>query len=471
MTEKQTASNKNLRIFCIFCLFLTLLVTFCPPVSPAEKYNRETAVVKTVKRVGPAVVNISSEYETRQQSNPFNSFGMDPVFDRFFKDFFDHGYNRHEKRTSLGSGVIIDGKRGFILTNAHVITRAGTITVTLKDEREFDARIVGSDPDSDLAVLKIDAKDALPDIQMSRSDDLLIGETVVAIGNPFGFSHTVSTGVISAINRSVRTDARTFHDFIQIDAPINPGNSGGPLLNINGDLIGINTAIYANARGIGFAIPINKARRIVNDLIAYGEVIQAWIGLLVQDLNRDLIEYYKIPTGKGVIVESVSSSGPAEQAGIKSGDIIMKINNRPVPSNSAFQDIMRGASAGQTLRIHLKRREKLLSVAVNAKVFPPEQALSLAARLLGVSVANLDTQNRRKYRIAAESGVLITELRNGTYLARIGAVPGDVIRRIDDFEISNIEDFKTAIVKFRRKKSMVVLLQRGHRGYSITVEL
>ncbi|MCP3953912.1 MAG: trypsin-like serine protease, partial [Desulfobacterales bacterium] len=338
MTEKSAASNKNLCIFYTLSFLLTLFCTFGPSVSLAEKYNRETAVVKTVRRVGPAVVNISSEYEIRQQRNPFNAFGTDPVFDRFFKDFFDHGYNRHEKRTSLGSGVIIDGGRGFILTNAHVITRAGTIKVTLKDEREFEARIVGADPDSDLAVLKIDAKDALPDIQMSRSDDLLIGETVIAIGNPFGFSHTVSTGVISAINRSVRTEARTFHDFIQIDAPINPGNSGGPLLNINGDLIGVNTAIYANARGIGFAIPINKARRIVNDLIAYGEVIQAWIGLLVQDLNSELVEYYKLPTGKGVIVESVSRAGPAERAGIKSGDIIMKINNRPVPSNSAFQD-------------------------------------------------------------------------------------------------------------------------------------
>jgi len=471
MPEKPAPSNKNL-------CFLYKILTVClicsilgPTAGLAEKYNRENAVVKTIKRVGPAVVNISSEYETRQQRNPFNAFGRDPLFDRFFKDFFDHGYNRQEKRTSLGSGVIIDGRRGFILTNAHVITRAGTITVTLKDEREFNAQIVGADPDSDLAVLKIDSREKLPDITMSRSDDLLIGETVIAIGNPFGFSHTVSTGVISAVNRSVRTEARTFHDFIQIDAPINPGNSGGPLLNINGDLIGINTAIYAGARGIGFAIPINKARRIVTDLIAYGEVIQAWIGLLVHDLNRELVEYYKIPTGKGVIVESVTDRGPADRAGIKSGDIIMKINNRPVPSNSAFQDIMRGVSAGETLQVRLKRRDKLLSVAVDAKVFPPEQALALAERLLGVLVANLEPQTRRKHRIAAESGVLITELRNGTYLARVGAGPGDVIRQIDDFKINSIEDFKAAIVKFRRKKSVVLLLQRGHRGYYITIKL
>ncbi len=471
MPEKPAAINKNLCFCYKICLFCFILSFFAAPVCLAEKYNRENAVVKTVKRVGPAVVNVSSEYESRQQSNPFSPHGLDPLFDRYFKDFFDHGYNRREKRTNLGSGVIIDGRRGFILTNAHVITRAGTITVTLMDEREFKAQIVGADPDSDLAILKIDSKDTLPDIQMCRSDDLLIGETVIAIGNPFGFSHTVSTGVISAINRSVRTDTRTFHDFIQIDAPINPGNSGGPLLNINGDLIGINTAIYANARGIGFAIPINKARRIVTDLIAYGEVIQAWIGLLVQDLNRQLVEYYKIPTGKGVIVESVAAKGPAELAGIKSGDIIMKINNRPVPSNSAFQDIMRGVSAGETLGVALKRRDKILSVTVNAQVFPPKQALALAERLLGVSVEDLTAKTRRQHRIAAESGVLITELRNGTYLARIGAGQGDVIRQIDDFEINNVEDFKTAIVKFRRKKSVVLLLQRGTRGYYITVTL
>ncbi len=184
-----------------------------------------------------------------------------------------------------------------------------------------------------------------------------------------------------------------------------------------------------------------------------------------------MVEYYKIPTGKGVIVESVTAQGPADLAGIKSGDIITKINNRPVPSNSAFQDIMRGISAGQTIRVHLKHREKFLSTSVNAKVFPPEQALDLAKRLLGVSVEDLTAKALRHYRIAADSGVLITGLRNGSYLARVGAGPGDVIRQIDDFEINTVEDFKAAIVKFRRKKSVVLLLQRGNRGYYITVKL
>ncbi|MBU4102142.1 MAG: trypsin-like peptidase domain-containing protein, partial [Proteobacteria bacterium] len=208
------------------------------------------------------VVNISSEFEVSKRINPFSGFGIDPFFDSFFKDFFDPGLERRQKRTSLGSGVIIDGKRGFILTNSHVITKTGTITVTLKDEREFTANIVGADPDSDLAVLQITSKTPLPAIEMGSSEDIMIGETVIAIGNPFGFSNTVTTGVISAINRGISAEDRVFHDFIQIDASINPGNSGGPLLNINGELIGINTAIYAKAQGIGFAIPINKAKKL-----------------------------------------------------------------------------------------------------------------------------------------------------------------------------------------------------------------
>ncbi|MBW2569370.1 MAG: trypsin-like peptidase domain-containing protein, partial [Deltaproteobacteria bacterium] len=238
------------------------------------------------RKVSPAVVNINSEYEVRRRVNPFSGFSRDPFFDSFFKDFFDPGFEQRYKRTSLGSGVIIDGKRGLILTNAHVLAKSATITVILNDERKFDARIIGADPDSDLAVLRISSKNPLPAVEMGDSNDLMIGETIIAIGNPFGFSNTVTTGVISAINRSIRADDAVYHDFIQLDASINPGNSGGALLNINGELIGINTAIYAKAQGIGFAIPINKAKRIVSDLIQYGKVVQIWLGLTVQDLDK-----------------------------------------------------------------------------------------------------------------------------------------------------------------------------------------
>ncbi len=200
----------------------------------ALAYERENAVVKSVRLVGPAVVNISTEYEVSYRANPFARFGMDDFFD----DFFDRRPEQKRKLNSLGSGVIIDGHLGFILTNSHVIVKSGKVTAVLNDGREFTAEIVGADPESDLAVLQIKTDQPLPAVKMGDSDDLFTGETVIAIGNPFGFSHTVTTGVISATNRSFKADDRVFHDFIQTDASINPGNSGGPLLNINGELIG-----------------------------------------------------------------------------------------------------------------------------------------------------------------------------------------------------------------------------------------
>jgi S1-C subfamily serine protease len=216
--------------------------------------------------------------------------------------------------------------------------------VTLQDEREFEAEIVGADPDFDLAVLRIQSKAVLPEVKMGSSDDLMIGETVIAIGNPFGFSHTVTTGVISALDRSIRTDDRVFHEFIQIDASINPGNSGGPLLNINGELIGINTAIYAKAQGIGFAIPISKTRKIISDLIAHGEVIEPWIGIIVQNIDAGLARYLNIPAKSGVLVKMVENGSPAAKAGAREGDIILALDNRKIVSEDDFQSTMRNYS-------------------------------------------------------------------------------------------------------------------------------
>ena len=223
---KIKTQNKRLISAVIFLVFSIILLIKLPDSVGAENL-RESAVVIAVKKVSPVVVNISSEFEVRKRINPFSGFGMDPAFESFFNDFFDPGFERRYKRTSLGSGVIIDGKRGFILTNKHVILKSKTITVTLKDGREFTAQIVGADTDSDLAVLRISSPTALPDITMGDSSNLMIGETVITIGNPFGFSNTVTTGVISATNRSVRTDDMVYHDFIQTDASINPGNIGG----------------------------------------------------------------------------------------------------------------------------------------------------------------------------------------------------------------------------------------------------
>ena len=470
--QKPKVIDKNLyRYFFILPFICSLLLLMPAAESPAHEFSRETAVVKAVREVSPAVVNISSAVQVRKRTSPFSGFGFNPFFEEFFKDFFDPRFERRREYTSLGSGVIIDGKKGLILTNAHVIQKTGTITVVLEDEREFEARIVGTDPDSDLAVLKIDSDKPLPAIKMGSSDDLMIGETVIAIGNPFGFSHTVTTGVISAIDRSIRADDRVYHNFIQIDASINPGNSGGPLLNINGDLVGINTAIYAKAQGIGFAIPISKARKIISDLIQYGEVIQAWIGITVQNIDEKLARYLKIPARKGVIVTSVEPSSPAQKSGLQEGDVILAVSNKAVNSIGDYQSVARGLAAGNTIEARIWREGQRTTVVVKTRVFPIDLADDLAQRLLGIKVQDLNKKKRQRYRIAARKGVMISEIKKKSYLANIGAQAGDVIRQIDDYKIENSEDFKKAIIKFRNKNSMVLLLQRGEQGYYITVTL
>lgn len=454
----------NNKIFMKSIGFLSIafiLLLSIPQESPEAGNRRENAVVLAVKKVSPAVVNISSEYEVRKRTSPFSGFGIDPFFDSFFKDFFDPGFERRYKRSSLGSGVIIDGNRGFILTNAHVIAKTGTITVVLKDEREFEAQIVGADPDSDLALLRITSKDPLPAIEMGESKDLMIGETVIAIGNPFGFSNTVTTGVISALNRSVRTDKQVFQNFIQTDASINPGNSGGPLLNINGELIGINTAIYAKAQGIGFAIPINKAKRIVADLIRYGEVIQAWIGVTVQNIDKRLAKYLNVSDGEGVLIKAVIKKGPAQNAGIQKGDILLSIGAKRIFSNKEYNTEMRNVAAGDTIKIRILRKDEERIFIVNAAVFPIELALDLAQKLLGISVKDR----------SMNKGVVISEINRRSYLFQIGVRTGDVIRQLDEIKVKNIKDFQKAIVHYRKKRSVVILLQRGDQGYYITVKL
>jgi Do/DeqQ family serine protease len=430
-----------------------LSLVFCGSASAA---NRRSEVVEAVERVAPAVVNVSTAQVVEQEVAPFPMW-RDPNFDQFFRDFFE-SRRRPLTRTNLGSGVIIRAD-GYVLTNQHVVLRAQRITVTLADEREFEAELVGADADSDLAVLRLKTKEQLPAAALGTSSDIMIGETVIAIGNPFGLSHTVTTGVVSATGRSLRTEDQVFYDLIQTDASINPGNSGGPLLNIEGKLIGINSAIYQHAQGIGFAIPIDRAKRIVGDLIAYGEVQPAWLGLLVQDLTPDLAAHFGTAPGGGTVVRFVEKDSPAHTAGIRPGDVIVELGEHEIHSANEWERRLHDEPIGANLRITLLRGDTRLTMKLRAERFPLERADALAWDLLGL-------------RIEEGRGALqISAVRRATEAARIGIRPGDILAGLAGQTLSSLDDFRRRFSTLREARHVLVSIQRGRRLYHVPLPL
>jgi serine protease Do len=472
MLRKRSAFSGNGSVFAFFVLALCALLQLpFPPTGRAEQpFPRENAVVRAVRKVSPAVVNISTSKLIERGVSPFFSFENDDFFNRFFRDFFEPR-KRQYVQNSLGSGVIIDSTQKYILTNHHVIVRASKIMITLADRQEFEARVVGTDPESDLAVLKIESDTSLPAIRMGRSDDLMIGETVIAIGNPFGLSHTVTTGVISALNRSVRTQSGVYHNFIQIDASINPGNSGGPLLNINGELVGINTAIYSGAEGIGFAIPIDRARRIVSDLINYGRVHTAWLGITVQDLTKNLIDYFHLPVDRGVLITQVMPGSPAEDKGLKRGDVLTELNKNSIGSSRDYYDRLSQHTADELLHLTLIRDGKREEMSIKAASFPPDLALDLAFDRLGFKVEDLNKRLAAQYGLENKEGLVIVGIKEGSQADKIGIEPGDLVRGINDLSINNKQDFTRAVIRYRLKEQVTVLIQRGWRVYSVSFKM
>jgi serine protease Do len=442
--------------------YLLLLMTLLVAVGDAHASQRRSPVVIAVEKASPAVVNISTVVQERV--SPFFPFGRDDFFKDFFPDFFSREYSR----SSLGSGVIINGKKGYIITNHHVVARASEVKVITAEQEEYQAKILGTDPRSDLAVLQVETSKKLPDIELGNSDDLMIGETVIAIGNPFGLSHTVTTGVISALERSVRGEERVYRHFIQTDASINPGNSGGPLLNIDGELIGINTAIYQKAQGIGFAIPINKAKRIVDELIRAGEVRPLWLGLGIQELSPELRAHFALPKDeKGVLVSDVVAEGPAGKAGIKRGDIILTVEGNPVPSPEDYRNVLGDYTPGDRLRLDVFREGRMSAVDVEPSAFPLEMALELVDRRLGLSVGEPDRRTRQRYGI--EGGVMIKDVRKGSEAARIGLESGDLILKVQNATVANLDEFKKAISQCHHLPSLRLVVQRGAYAYSLTL--
>ena len=416
--------------------------------------ERRSLVVQAVEKASPAVVNVSTEQIVEQRRSPF-PFPQDPFFEEFFRDFVDPRPRRF-KTTSLGSGVIVAAD-GTIMTNVHVIQRASRIQVTLIDQREFDAKLVGADADADIAVLRIKAGGDLPHIPFGTSADLMIGETVIAIGNPFGLSHTVTTGVVSAVGRSLRDEDRTYTDFIQTDASINPGNSGGPLLNIKGELVGIDTAIYGKAQGIGFAIPVDRARRVMKDLVSYGEVRHAWIGLVVQDLSPELAERFGVR--RGVVVAEVESKSPAQAAGLARGDAITKVDGREVASRDEFEQRIEDHAEGDRVTLTLRRDGRDEDVRLAAAAFPVARADELAWQLLGLEA------------VADDEGLVVRRVRSGSPAARIGVQKGDRLLGLGGTPLRSVAELRRKMVEVRAARSILLSVGRGPYQYNVNVPL
>jgi serine protease Do len=474
------ANPRRLRARIYFaCLLAALLVQL--PAAPVQGAaaprlrplrERRSPVVIAVESAAPAVVNISTS-QVRREANPFSQQG-NPLAEEFFRNFFGAPLQKRQNR-SLGSGVIIRSD-GYILTNDHVVSRASEIRVHLAGNKIYPARIIGSDPTNDLAVIKIDADEPLPNLPMGRSEDLMIGETVIAIGNPFGLQHTVTTGVVSALGRSLgngEKGRRNPADFIQTDASINPGNSGGPLLNIHGELIGINTAIFSKAQGIGFAIPINRARRIVGDLIHFGKVRKAWVGLVLQDLTPRLaqkIGYRPAAGGGGAVAAQVLKNSPADKAGIRREDIVLKFGRKKISSREDYLNELAGYTVGSKVGVQLWRRGKTHRALVRLSPIPVALADSIARNWLGVRVSKIDEININRYRLRTQAGVVVTAVVGGGAADAIGIQPGDIIRQINGQEIGNIESFREMVVRAREFPRVQLIVQRRTEGYNVTIE-
>ncbi len=462
--NKLSHKERNL-IYQLLLLSIIALVFSTSEVT--AQFSRETPAVLAVRKVGPAVVNINTEEIIVQQS-PFA--GLPGFFPPEFNQFF-RGFNapQRRKRKSLGSGVIINAK-GFILTNEHVIRRATSIRVSLIDRREFEAEVVGADFRSDLAVIRIRAKKPLPYVSMSNTDNLMPGERVIAIGNPFGLGQTVTTGIISGVHRAVRLKGGIQTDFIQTDAAINPGNSGGPLLNINGELIGINTAIRAQAEGIGFAVPIDRVKRIVNDLLRFGEIKRGWTGLIVRNLTRSIRNQFSYPHRFGVFISRVLSKGAAARAGIEPGMILMHIGRNTVESRAEFLSDMTGYTKGSKMFLELFWKGETIRRTVIAEGFTAEEADMVSEDLLGIIVRELTQKRRSQYQIKATDGVVITQTIRRGPADRVNLQVGDVIRKINNRRIKTFKDFQNILASGQYVRGVLFLIQRGTNQGFVTVQ-
>ena len=447
---------KKCNLLLLLCLGLTTLPSHAGLPAQVDGENLPT-LAPMLERSMPAVVNISTSTNVRQQQNPLMN---DPVFRHFFNI---PNNQRQQQKNSLGSGVIIDKDAGYVLTNNHVIDKADVITVTLSDGRQLNAKLLGTDPDADVAVIQIPA-DNLTALKIADSSQLRVGDFVVAIGNPFGLGQTVTSGIVSALGRS-GLGIEGYEDFIQTDASINPGNSGGALVNLRGEFVGMNTAILAPSGGnvgIGFAIPSNMAMTLMRSLVQNGEVRRGLLGVTTQDLTADLIKAFDLKGQHGAVVSRVETGSPAEKAGIEPGDIIVAINGQDVKNGSSqIRTAIGLLQIGDTVNIDIMRGEERKSL--QATIGKPKRA-ELAGDKLHSTLSGALLAATHKDQV---EGVLIEKIETNSYAWKSGLRPGDIIVTANRYRVKNLDELKQVV---NPRSPLLINLQRGGEAFFVVLQ-
>jgi serine protease Do len=445
---------------------------FAPNV-PRQILETGRAFSEIVRAVSPAIVNISTTKVVRRDAQPFFD---DPFFD-FFSPFHEFGSPKKFKERSLGSGVIVSAD-GYIVTNNHVVEKADEIKVTLIDKKTFKGRIVGADPKTDIAIIKIEAT-GLPTLTWGDSDKLQVGEFVLAIGSPYGLSNTVTMGIISAVGRA-NVGIADYEDFIQTDAAINPGNSGGPLVNIKGELIGINTAIFSRTggyQGIGFAVPSNMVRLVMDQLLQKGKVTRGWIGVTIQELTPELAQEFGLKKTKGALVSDVGKDSPAAKAGIMRGDVILEFNGREVKDVSSLRNMVAQSKAGSEITLKILRAGKEFTVKALITELPkdvaevvPEQLPdnSELKALAGLTVMDLSKEIIRQLGFNKdEKGVVVVKVEAGSPADDAEIKKGDVIKEINKKTVNSSEDFNRIAKNVKMNDSVLLFINRNGKKFYV----